>query len=97
MQLNQYGPFNVFQSSRQLVAIDLMIDIVKNQIAVAIGEGYLEAWLNKQTSAPSGILLWRCRSGEIEGGPFRKALRCGEIFVAPNMLAPIDVLQHVFV
>src|SRR5882724_10627625 len=94
--MNQQGPFDIFESNRQFVAVDLMIDIVENQIAIAIRERYLEARFDKQTGAPSRILLWRCGSGEIEGCPFRKALPCRKVIVAPNMLAPINVLQHVF-
>src|SRR5882762_2975129 len=97
VEMNQQGPFNIFESNRQSVSIDLMIHIVENQIAVAIGERNLETRFGKQTSAPSRVFLWCCGRAEVEGCPFRKALRCRKIIIAPNMLAPINVLQHVFV
>jgi len=86
MQMNQYEAVNIFESNRQFVAIDLMIDKWRTRSRLAIGERYLRLGSTNRPAPhpdiPVGVVVVLRRTL-----PFRKALLLRQNIVAPNMLA----------
>jgi hypothetical protein len=95
VKLNEEFAFDVLECDGEAAAFDFMADIVEDEVAIAIGERNLQAGLDVKASAPAGIFLRGACGAEVEGSPFGRAVRGGEICVPRDVFAPIDMLKNV--
>ena len=84
---------DVLKLNFQGVGLDAVADIVEDQVAVAVGERNFEGGFGVEAGAPAWVFLRRSGGGEIEGRPVAGGLRGGEVGVAVEALAPVDVLE----
>src|SRR4030095_8983946 len=89
-EANEQLSFDVLQRNGQRMALNLVVDITQNEVAISVGKADLQAGLDIKAGPPAGI-LWRGGGRpEIERCPFVKTARCQEIRIALHMAAPID-------
>ncbi len=84
---------DILHHNAELVAVDLMRNILEREVAIAVGEGDLEVGLDVETTAPTDELMRSCGDGRIEGRSFGHGFGRGKAVTGPKALAPIEGLQ----
>src|SRR5271165_6290489 len=94
MQNDRDGPADVLERDVERMFIGLSAgNVVRHQVAVAVGKGDLERGLLKQPRAPAGVLLWRVVVGRVERSPLALRVRRRNGVAGADSPAPVNLLQ----